>query len=866
VTVRTRRAGSIWSEAGVVLAGNVLARGLGFLFPIVLARAVAKHDFGTVYFFIATGFFVSELVLTGFPTAMTRYMAAEGPGKAWLSSAVVGGIPLLAISLVAGESLAAVADAPAGLMSMVVCGLTIDAYYFGLLRGLKRFKLLASYRVSANLTQIVLLLAAIAAGVESTAVAVAIYSFVYLVPIAVIELLRRPLRDALRGSARPDRALVRRLTRFALPALVTGTAYAALTQADVLFVRLLAPAALADYAAARSLAQPVVLVPFALGIVMLPAVASAGERDRWRLLARALVVTALLGAVLAAAYAVGSATAVDLALPASFADAAESLPVLAGALAVLGVYSMLSQFWLGIAKPGSPAVALGVGALVAIGLQFVLTAPYGAVGAATAGGCGIVCALLILGARTLRDRASAIARADSPQAFTSRTQAPTVDSVSSKRSADPRPGATLKEIALAASNRAALPKDDAEVLLVRTLGRTAPRVPDAERRGVLLLPSQAPGSLGDEAMVESIARHLAADGKPVTVVEYDRANRWTPRPSIADSVDLTDYFHVDRRFAATSWAALRTFARVVGRYERLIVVGADVIDGFYSASRTVKRLQLALLAADAGMAVTILNFSFNANPERRAVRLLRTLPSNVRLVARDEISRERIRATIGRDCGLAADVAFLLHPDETPRVRSAAAWAAQKRRDGRMVIGLNANHQTFDGHDRADLDDLVSIYRATVTGLVEGDPPAAVLFIPHDWRGSLTEERFADEIRAELPAGVREHVEVARGPYSAMEAKGLCAALDVLITGRMHLAIAGLGQAIPVASVPYQGKFEGLMRHFDLPELVLDLDRALADRSLEPQMRPLFERRATIADAIAVQLGEIRQRSAAAFA
>ena len=34
-----RRLGSLWSEAGVVLAGNVLARGLGFLFPLVLARA-----------------------------------------------------------------------------------------------------------------------------------------------------------------------------------------------------------------------------------------------------------------------------------------------------------------------------------------------------------------------------------------------------------------------------------------------------------------------------------------------------------------------------------------------------------------------------------------------------------------------------------------------------------------------------------------------------------------------------------------------------------------------------------------------------------------------------------------------------------
>ena len=402
-----RRLGSLWSEAGVVLAGNVFARGLGFLFPLVLARAVTKHDFGTVYFFIGTGFFVSELVLTGFPTALTRFMAAEGTKGAWFSSSIVGGIPLLAVSLAAGEALAALAHEPPALMSMVVVGLSIDAYYFGLLQGLKRFKLLASYRVSANLAQIVLLLGAVALGIDSTGVAIAIYSFVYVVPIAAIELLRRPLRHALRGTVRPDRERVRRLTRFAVPALISGTAYAALTQADLLFVRLLAPGALGDYAAARNLAQPVLLAPYAIAIVMLPTVASADQEDRWRLLSRAMVVTAALGVVLVAAYAAGSQLLVGAVLPGDYAHAASSLPVLAAALAAMGLYSILSQWWMGIGRPGPPALALSFGALVAIGLQVALTPAHGAIGAATAIAAGVGCASLALGAATARARVRA---------------------------------------------------------------------------------------------------------------------------------------------------------------------------------------------------------------------------------------------------------------------------------------------------------------------------------------------------------------------------------------------------------------------------------------------------------------------------
>jgi O-antigen/teichoic acid export membrane protein len=280
----------------------------------------------------------------------------------------------------------------------------VDAYYFGLLRGLRRFKLLAAYRVSANLAQLLLLLAAVAIGVESTALAVAIFSFVYLLPIVGIELLRRPLRHALRGTVRPDRARVRRLARFAMPALVSGTAYAGLTQADVLFVRLLAPDALADYAAARSLAQPVMLVPYAIAIVMLPAVASAADRERWRLLARALVFTTLVGGLLALSYVAASGPVVGAVLPDGYGRAADSLPVLAGALSALGVYSVLSQWWLGIGRPGPPAVSLTLGAVVAIALQYALTPDHGAAGAATAVAGGVACALVILGGATARSR------------------------------------------------------------------------------------------------------------------------------------------------------------------------------------------------------------------------------------------------------------------------------------------------------------------------------------------------------------------------------------------------------------------------------------------------------------------------------
>ena len=170
-------------------------------------------------------------------------------------------------------------------------------------------------------------------------------------------------------------------------------------------MRLLAPAALPDYAAARSLVQPVMLVPYAIAIVMLPAVASAPEHERWRLLARALGVTALLGAVTVLVYLLADSWLVGTVLPADYANATDPLPILAAALAGMGVYSVLSQWWMGVGRPGPPAIALTLGALAAIGLQYALTPSHGAVGAAISISGGVALAMLLLGAATLRVRA-----------------------------------------------------------------------------------------------------------------------------------------------------------------------------------------------------------------------------------------------------------------------------------------------------------------------------------------------------------------------------------------------------------------------------------------------------------------------------
>jgi O-antigen/teichoic acid export membrane protein len=395
--------GALGGGTALVLVGNILARGLGLLFPIVVARLVGREDFGLVYFFINTGFLVGEIVLTGYPTALTRQMAAKDglrPARPQVAAAILGGLPLYLVAVVVAIALGAPARADPALIVAVVTGLTIDAYYFAALRGFQRFGLLAMYRVGANLAQIVLVVAVAYASAPQVGTVVGIYAFVYLVPIALIEIIVGPLRRTLAEMARPTWESVVELTRFAVPALVSGVAYGVVVGLDVYVVRLLAPDAIPEYAAARAITLPLTMIPFGIGVVLMPRVASS-TGSSLGLLRDALALATGFGVVAVIGYLALSHVVVAVIYPPSLAGAAALAPALAAAFALFGCYSILGAWWFGIGRPGVAAATLVAGAAAALLSHAILTARLGAPGAALSVSIGAGTALVLLGGRTI---------------------------------------------------------------------------------------------------------------------------------------------------------------------------------------------------------------------------------------------------------------------------------------------------------------------------------------------------------------------------------------------------------------------------------------------------------------------------------
>ncbi|HMN96300.1 MAG TPA: polysaccharide pyruvyl transferase family protein [Phycisphaerales bacterium] len=371
--------------------------------------------------------------------------------------------------------------------------------------------------------------------------------------------------------------------------------------------------------------------------------------------------------------------------------------------------------------------------------------------------------------------------------------------------------------------------------------------------GALIVPTTGPGSLGEEAMIVALAGELARRGAgPISLMTRpDPGLRWPPTAGI-------DRLRTVSEPGGRAW---RAYVDMLAEYERVFVIGADCLDGTYSVRTSLILIDTADLAARCGRETTIVGSSYKPDPDPQTVRALGQLSRRVRLCARDELSFERMRVT-GAAPRLVADVAFLLEPDErASEVAAALRWGSAVRGAGGRVLGVNVNHQVLKSGDRQGLAAMMDGYSQAIERLLVDDSGLHVLFLPHDYRTEISDLALARTLRDRLAAKWGDRLRLDETPRSAAETKALAGAVDVVLTGRMHLAIAAMGLGIPPACVTYQGKFEGLFRHFGITSATLDPGEARDPERLAQLCRDCLDERAERAAAIAAALPAVRARS-----
>jgi len=318
---------------------------------------------------------------------------------------------------------------------------------------------------------------------------------------------------------------------------------------------------------------------------------------------------------------------------------------------------------------------------------------------------------------------------------------------------------------------------------------------------VLVCPPGA-GNLGDQALVEAFLENVSG---PITLVVRDSGDFSIPERE-RSRVTIATMPHLIYGRLPKATRDIGAFKRLLHRALSVSVVGADVMDGAYNFRASAVRSAIVEAASRRGVPSRVLGFSWNSAPHPVALKYLkRAARRGVDLYVRDPKSFARAAADGIPGIHEAADIVF------SARTVDDSLAAAERLRFNDTtrplalvnVSGLIRKTQT---------QDLTADYVSVVRHLALSHN---VLLVPHVVKTDSDDLLACNEILGALQACGIEHIRLLREPLSPATVRGLCGSADIVVTGRMHLAVNGFLRGRMPITLATQGKVEGLMDLFD---------------------------------------------------
>jgi glycosyltransferase involved in cell wall biosynthesis len=308
-------------------------------------------------------------------------------------------------------------------------------------------------------------------------------------------------------------------------------------------------------------------------------------------------------------------------------------------------------------------------------------------------------------------------------------------------------------------------------------------------RHVVVTPA-SPGSKGDEGMVRGCLSLLTGSSE-VVLLNPEHSPLWS---------DI--YADEEPRGFSECAGAFSEFYDSITQNDVLIVLGADVIDGTCGLEPSLERLKLVEAALAAGATVHIFG-SFRSDVHKEIIAHLRRI-AGAHFYLRDLHSLRRFRDQTGLEAEFFPDFFIYCPRKETDRCRAAKKLLAKARIAGKTAIGLNFSEHAFrsfsDIHDSVHREKYVADVLATLCPMVQ-DP--YFLLISNDTRcwENFPSDSYYQKIAYEwLKTNGRESSTSLLDPLVTYpEVLNLLDGLDMVISGRMHLALAAFrNHVIPI--------------------------------------------------------------------
>ena len=315
-------------------------------------------------------------------------------------------------------------------------------------------------------------------------------------------------------------------------------------------------------------------------------------------------------------------------------------------------------------------------------------------------------------------------------------------------------------------------------------------------------------------MVIALRDKLRSSGfTRIGVIDYSGTPSWRKALEFDEAVTMPET-HLSR------W---RDFGAKLHTYSRVFVIGADCLDGFYSAALSRRLLEVGMFATYCGCQATICGSSFNQSPASPVVSTLANLPRKLRLLARDPVSFSRLKSLSSVEPELVADLAFMLIPDQE-LIPATKKWIARQRAENKNILGVNMCHAFLSKTQKTEIPRLVTRFTEALENRLGAVSDLAVILIPHDTRGEQSDLALCQQTCRNLSGKFSDRLFLFDESADPRALKAVAKLLDACATCRMHFGIACLGAGTPIGVIPYQDKFEGLFKHFNISPPCLSPD------------------------------------------
>lgn len=387
--------------SALLFAGNATARLLSLVFSIIAARLLQPAGYGLMAYALVIAAIGSTLISNA-PMGMARVLARRREEPRAQNTYFTNWVVVVAITTAVSAVLMVPIAMAAGLGGWLLVGVLANLLGIAVLqcyreaqRGMERYAAMVGIYVLANLAQLVAILAVTMAGYRAPALFVAIYGLSSVVALLPMQLAAPIALRFVRQALTWPRILA--IARFIRPLLLQTAFFAVWLGADLVLVqRFMSPAAVGNYAAAKTLVNVLSMAPAAVGSALLPRIALLPEQAVGRYLVGVLGLTAAVTLPVVVVFATFGTQLVGVVFGSKYPLAAQPLALLAIGMALYGFYLILESTWIALGRPWIDALATGIGMAVTVGLGLLLVPRTGLGGAAAAFTLGALAQLVVI--------------------------------------------------------------------------------------------------------------------------------------------------------------------------------------------------------------------------------------------------------------------------------------------------------------------------------------------------------------------------------------------------------------------------------------------------------------------------------------